>query len=700
MSASLERQIKVFCPTHRIGYETRAAKIILCEAGGHTLTQSFPDENFWEYCCDCQTFFPSGVAKESRLKDACPVCEAHTTRRYLCDTCKLISFESDEPARGKAFSVPAQAAAVGPSCPACLSMPRSRPVFHACPELDSDFTTPRATCPFCQEMIEAAPVFPLSVAEYLNQVKAKKIIARLNHFDKSLRAADDGEFVVVPRGATDDTALAVPRLARLDSKQDFYAHYKDFYACDDPGAGLIVMQYPAVVVKSDDEWHLKDVGLLKITGDATMHAPPLTGNFAPVTTVAGLATEATGASDHLIAPAILYCPECGREAKPHHKFCKKCGKQFNHPPPAAFMPAATQNLASGLPPLSLPTSSLPAAQSIGATGSLNGSLLSGALRTGSSPTGSLTLSSSVARVTGTPRIMWIIGSIFALILISVFASLISQRTGSDEGSSSSQIRSTEGRLEDAIARGNLISPTGASAYEIYQQLQREGGAAAATRFNERLLPMLTERPQQMLADIAVPGSGESSPAEWDEAHRMLTWASEIRNGDHALAARATYCAGRVAHLRERNQQALELWRRASALDSSWALPPNSIGNVLNNLEDYETARRYLREAIRLNPNWAIPHNNMGTSYLRQGDYDQAAGYYERARALAPDWARPYAWLGDIANERRDYCGARDLYQAAIDRATPGMSSWDPQRMQNKLNRATEQCAQIGGYGGY
>ncbi|MBA3240599.1 MAG: tetratricopeptide repeat protein, partial [Acidobacteria bacterium] len=115
--------------------------------------------------------------------------------------------------------------------------------------------------------------------------------------------------------------------------------------------------------------------------------------------------------------------------------------------------------------------------------------------------------------------------------------------------------------------------------------------------------------------------------------------------------------------------------------------------IYNERKQYATARQYLREAIRRNPDWAVPYNNMGTSYFYEKSYDQAADHYQKAAALAPQWARPHAWLGDIAYERKDFCAAQQEYQSALDLATPGMSNWNPQRIQSKRDGAAAKCSQ-------
>ncbi|HZH30739.1 MAG TPA: hypothetical protein VEY11_08240 [Pyrinomonadaceae bacterium] len=153
MSARIEeRQLRVYCPTHKINFETPETRRILCESGGHALAHDFPREDFWEYCCDCQVFWPSDMDKGGRAKEHCLVCARVTTRRYVCDECKLISLESDDPAKRKTFRITSRGA-VEPSCPGCRKLPKATLQEHICEDSAATFRTARASCPFCDDPI-------------------------------------------------------------------------------------------------------------------------------------------------------------------------------------------------------------------------------------------------------------------------------------------------------------------------------------------------------------------------------------------------------------------------------------------------------------------------------------------------------------------------------------------------------------------
>jgi Flp pilus assembly protein TadD len=280
------------------------------------------------------------------------------------------------------------------------------------------------------------------------------------------------------------------------------------------------------------------------------------------------------------------------------------------------------------------------------------------------------------------RKTWIVvgvAGVALLIFVGLFAAI---KSGS----------SVESKLNDAINRGNLLSPPGESAYDLYAQLRREGASQSTlATYREKLRARLTPRPQVLLDQAASPGGTDGAPAEWEEAQRSMAWAAELKPEDKQLAAKAAYCEGRAAYLRNRTDDAMAAYQRAAELDKSWAMPLNSLGVILNERKRYSEARNYLTEATRRNPNWALPYNNMGTAYFLDNDIYDAQTNYQKAKDLAPNWARPHAWLGTIAIKQKDYCTAVDELQQALNLATPNMSSWNPQKIQRDLDEARARC---------
>lgn len=76
----------------------------------------------------------------------------------------------------------------------------------------------------------------------------------------------------------------------------------------------------------------------------------------------------------------------------------------------------------------------------------------------------------------------------------------------------------------------------------------------------------------------------------------MPWAIEIRPNDNGLNARAKYIEGRIAFISNLKDQALELWKKASDLDSAWAMPPNGIGVIYNEKKSFEFVKPMLVES--------------------------------------------------------------------------------------------------------
>jgi tetratricopeptide (TPR) repeat protein len=248
--------------------------------------------------------------------------------------------------------------------------------------------------------------------------------------------------------------------------------------------------------------------------------------------------------------------------------------------------------------------------------------------------------------------------------------------------------SAQSQFTRAIAEGKLVSPAGTSAYDIYQQLKRDGKTPEELApFTKPLLPQLTAKPQQLFADIAEPGKRDGSIADWEEAQRMLAWASEIQPNDKGLLAKASYAAGRVAYLRGEKDKALDWWKKAYDQDKSWFLPANGLGIIYNERKNYVAARTVLQEAIKREPDSPLPYNNLGTAWLLAKDDVQAEENYNKAIELAPNWPRPHAWLGEIAMRRKDYARAVQEFELVLSLGATTDSSIDSNKIRQQLEQA-------------
>ena len=255
----------------------------------------------------------------------------------------------------------------------------------------------------------------------------------------------------------------------------------------------------------------------------------------------------------------------------------------------------------------------------------------------------------------------------------------------------------ESRLDKAISGNKLFEPAGDNAYELYRQMKKEGvDAKILKKYEDRILPLLTEKPKEILRTVTEPGITEKDLNEWQTAAKMLEWTSEMQPQDTQSAAKAAYCKGRVNYLSENKQQAIEDWKKAANLDKKWALPLNGIGLIYNELKNYETARTFLQQAIDREPNWAFPYNNYGTSLYNQKMYREAMPYYQKAAQIVPRWARAHAWLASVAKETGDYttCVSELEMVLAPDAVGAGDIKMDD------IRRKKTECENLAAYSAY
>jgi formylglycine-generating enzyme required for sulfatase activity len=151
MTNSSHNEAAFYCLTHQVRFYAIGQAVIQCDRSAHAIGQGFPNESVWAYCCDCATFWPyEPTSRGSQLTD-CLVCERQIVRRYLCNSCQVISVESNALVRRKAHSI--DTITIQPHCPGCRSASIEKSVEHHCAETSITFLSARSTCPLCRLQI-------------------------------------------------------------------------------------------------------------------------------------------------------------------------------------------------------------------------------------------------------------------------------------------------------------------------------------------------------------------------------------------------------------------------------------------------------------------------------------------------------------------------------------------------------------------
>lgn len=149
----LNQAIKIHCPTHGSIFEMDSTPQINCDTVEHSLSNGFPISEYWEYCCDCQTFTPSTFGAGGKAKSSCFNCNRKSVNFFLCDECKIVSYDSNENTKGKIYKLDAKDGML-PDCVGCQKSFLGIKIYqHKCEDIDGSYLSCRNECPFCLKLI-------------------------------------------------------------------------------------------------------------------------------------------------------------------------------------------------------------------------------------------------------------------------------------------------------------------------------------------------------------------------------------------------------------------------------------------------------------------------------------------------------------------------------------------------------------------
>jgi hypothetical protein len=160
--------------------------------------------------------------------------------------------------------------------------------------------------------------------------------------------AEDGEFVLILDGNSSNQLIIIPTITSFITKQDFYENYQDYYHCENPSAGEVIIVEPTVVNRVEGGWRLSEAGRLEVLEAALETEQESVPWESPAVESSpdGVETRITRQK-----PPIV-CLYCGATEDPEKAsswtFCWKCGKPFGSKTGLSREPQAASTL--GPPP--------------------------------------------------------------------------------------------------------------------------------------------------------------------------------------------------------------------------------------------------------------------------------------------------------------------------------------------------------------
>lgn len=590
VSTPTPRTIRVYCPSHKVGFPAAATATIECSSATHTLAHDFPSESFWEYCCDCQHYWPIDAAKGNKGSDDCPVCERHIDRRALCAECKVMSVESNDAAKRKAFSISSQGS-VSPACPGCLRKTNRTNLEHSCPDFGYVFVTTREVCPFCDERLEPPPGFPCSVAAYLEKLPRSAFAVRFQPEKSRLTEAKTGEYFLISLARESSLSIVIPRSIKLGSKQDYYNSYYELFNCENPVAGEVVILTPAIVEAIEGGWQLKETGFIEIKPD-------------PVPKVETVPPD-----------AITACSNCGELGLAEHTFCKRCGwpvheniTEFNTLNPINEQVESTTNTypSQEPPPPPVPWTGLPSNVifPVVAVVALLGIILFViAINSASGSSIEKKLDNAIAA-----------GQIFAPANENAYDLYFQLK---NSGASQERLRPYREKLLPLLTERNfqlirnfMVPGSDDPPAEEWQAAHQSLQFAIELKPGD---PSLLARTLYCEGRLAFLAKDEDRAIQvWTRAADAdKTWPLPVNGIGLIYTARKNYPGARTYYF--------EAMRR----DANWAYPYNNIGTSFYLEKNTSDAKSYYQKAVELAPQWARPHSWLGDIAMKEQDYNTA-----------------------------------------------------------------------------
>ena len=104
--------------------------------------------------------------------------------------------------------------------------------------------------------------------------------------------------------------------------------------------------------------------------------------------------------------------------------------------------------------------------------------------------------------------------------------------------------------------------------------------------------------------------------------------------------------GVIAHEVGKNDVAVELITKATALEPGYTEAYNNLGIAFHHQGNFEQAITSYHKAIAIVPDFAEVHNNLGVALVATSKLEEAVASYEKAVALKPEYAEGFNNLGN------------------------------------------------------
>ncbi|TNE46854.1 MAG: tetratricopeptide repeat protein [Bacteroidetes bacterium] len=237
-------------------------------------------------------------------------------------------------------------------------------------------------------------------------------------------------------------------------------------------------------------------------------------------------------------------------------------------------------------------------------------------------------------------------------------------------------------FKTALTNGNLMSPAGTSANDLYILLSNEPSMAPLHSFMRRnLTAALMDESQQVvnnvlkndpeeLARIFGRGLYRHIPGYLERAAELLGtghyFHDRVKGAQHLFEAYNLLTNTPYEELVVlQNREAIPLAKKALELAGEGAFIYDFLGALYVPIHA-DSAAHYFKKAMRLSPTYASPYNNMGVVYSWVRNPFLKIGNYKKAIKTDPRYFPAYDNIGGVFGRKRWYKKAESWYNKSVE----------------------------------
>jgi tetratricopeptide (TPR) repeat protein len=248
----------------------------------------------------------------------------------------------------------------------------------------------------------------------------------------------------------------------------------------------------------------------------------------------------------------------------------------------------------------------------------------------------------------------------------------------------------EKRFQAALGQGRLVTPEGASAYELYQQLKRRKPNSQTIRqADAQALPLVKTKGDEIFQKWYK--EAKASDDEWAMAQKLYDWAAQMDPQDSQWQARRQYCRGQIAFRAQRDEDALQAYQQAIGYEPFWSLPYNSLGVLHARRREFDTAITWYTQAAAHDPNWSFPHSNLGLVYIALQQYDKAEAALLKAILLDDARPLPHLRLSEVYEKQDRLADAIREAERALERDPSGQAGVNTDQVRQRIEQLRQRA---------